>query len=389
MPSRPGRPHPHHRLRPHHPPYDLAQAQVTIDDDTDEQENPLRATLIHAPRDIRVEDVPDPSVQAQTDALVRVVAACVCGSDLWPYRGVTDTSEPRRIGHEFVGVVEDLGTDVKALSVGDFVIAPFALSDGTCVHCRNGVHTSCTNGAWWGGEDADGRPIDAGQGEAVRVPMADGTLVATPAMPDESQIASLLTLSDVMGTGHHAALAAGVGKGNTVVVVGDGAVGLCAVLASRRLGAERVIAMSRHADRQALARDFGATDVVEQRGDEGVAAVEELLDGTGADAVLECVGTKESMQQAIDAARPGGRVGYVGVPAGGAELPISQLFGSNVAVGGGVAPVRGYIPELLDDVLSGAIDPGRVFDLVLPLDQAPEAYAAMDERRSIKTMLRP
>ena len=363
--------------------------ETTIDDDTDEQERPVRATLIHAPRDIRVEDVPDPSVQGPTDALVRVVAACVCGSDLWPYRGVTATSEPRRIGHEFVGVVEALGSDVSTLSVGDFVIAPFALSDGTCVHCRNGVHTSCANGAWWGGEDSDGRPIDAGQGEAVRVPMADGTLVATPAMPDESQIASLLTLSDVMGTGHHAALAAGVGVGNTVVVVGDGAVGLCAVLASRRLGAERVIAMSRHADRQALAREFGATDIVEQRGDEGVAAVEELLGGIGADAVLECVGTKESMQQAIDAARPGGRVGYVGVPAGGAELPISQLFGANVSVGGGVAPVRGYIPELLDDVLSGAIDPGKVFDLVLPLDQAPEAYAAMDERRSIKTMLRP
>ncbi len=367
----------------------MTQAQVTIDDDTDEQERPVRATLIHAPRDIRVEDVPDPSVQGPTDALVRVLAACVCGSDLWPYRGVTTTTEAHRIGHEFVGVVEDVGSDVSTLSVGDFVIAPFVLSDGTCVHCRNGVHTSCANGASWGGEDAEGRPIDAGQGEAVRVPMADGTLVATPAMPDESQIASLLTLSDVMGTGHHAALAAGVGVGSTVVVVGDGAVGLCGVLASRRLGAERVIAMSRHADRQALAREFGATDVVAQRGDEGVAAVEELLDGIGADAVLECVGTKESMQQAIDAARPGGRVGYVGVPAGGAELPISQLFGSNVSVGGGVAPVRGYIPELLDDVLSGAIDPGKVFDLVLPLDQAPEAYAAMDERRSIKTMLRP
>ncbi|MEO7981171.1 MAG: zinc-dependent alcohol dehydrogenase family protein [Sporichthyaceae bacterium] len=349
----------------------------------------MRATLIHAPRDIRVEDVPDPSVQRPTDAVVRVVASCVCGSDLWPYRGVAETTEPHRIGHEFVGVVEELGSGVATLKVGDFVIAPFALSDGTCVHCRNGVHTSCEHGAWWGGEDSEGLMVDGGQGEAVRVPMADGTLVATPEMPDDSMLASLLTLSDVMGTGHHAALSAGVGKGATVVVVGDGAVGQCAVLAARRLGAERVIAMSRHADRQELARTFGATDVVAERGDEGVAKVTELLGGIGADAVLECVGTKESMQQAIDAARPGGRVGYVGVPAGGAELPIQQLFGSNVSVGGGVAPVRGYLPELLTDVLSGAIDPGRVFDLVLPLDQAPEAYAAMDERRSIKTMLRP
>jgi len=352
----------------------------------------VRATLIHAARDIRVEDVPDPAVQRPTDALVRVTAACVCGSDLWPYRGVTTTAEPHRIGHEFVGVVEDVGADVSTLSVGDFVIAPFALSDGTCAHCRNGVQTSCVQSAWWGGEDEEGLPIDGGQGEAVRVPMADGTLVSVPGLgdgPDEALLAGLLTLSDVMGTGHHAAAAAGVGKGSTVVVVGDGAVGQCAVIAARRLGADRIIAMSRHADRQALARDFGATDIVAARGADGVAAVQELLGGLGADAALECVGTKESMQQAIDATRPGGRVGYVGVPAGGSELPIRQLFSSNVSVGGGVAPVRDYIPELLGDVLSGAIDPGRVFDLVLPLEQAPEAYAAMDERRSIKTMLRP
>jgi threonine dehydrogenase-like Zn-dependent dehydrogenase len=349
----------------------------------------VRATLIHAPRDIRVEDVPDPEIRRATDAVVRVVAACVCGSDLWPYRGVTPTTEPHRIGHEFVGVVEDLGSDVSTLNIGDFVIAPFALSDNTCVHCRDGVHTSCENGAWWGGEDRHGLPIDAGQGEAVRVAMADGTLVATPDQPDNSMIASLLTLSDVMGTGHHAAVAGRAGPGSTVVVVGDGAVGLCGVLAAVRLGAERVIAMSRHADRQVLAREFGATDVVAERGEDGVARVHELLGGIGADAVLECVGTKESMQQAIDATRPGGRVGYVGVPAGGSELPIRQLFSNNISVGGGVAPVRGYIPELLADVLAGAIDPGRVFDLTLPLEQAPEAYAAMDERRSIKTMLRP
>jgi threonine dehydrogenase-like Zn-dependent dehydrogenase len=349
----------------------------------------VRATLIHAPRDIRLEDLPDPVLRLPGDAVVRVVASCVCGSDLWPYRGVTETTEPHRIGHEFVGVVEEVGAEVTTLRSGDFVIAPFALSDNTCVHCKNGVHTSCAHGAWWGGEDEQGLPIDGGQGEFVRVPMADGTLVATPTRPDDSLIPSLLTLSDVMGTGHHAALAAGAGPGQSVVVVGDGAVGLCGVLAARRLGAERVIAMSRHKDRQEVARAFGATDIVEQRGAEGVAAVHELLGGIGADSVLECVGTGESMQQAIDAARPGGRVGYVGVPAGGAQLPIEQLFSSNISVGGGVAPVRAYLDGLLPDVLSGAIDPGRVFDLELPLSDVAEAYRAMDERRSIKTLLRP
>ncbi len=349
----------------------------------------MRATFIHGPRDIRLEEVPDPSVQLPGDALVRVVASCVCGSDLWPYRGVLPTEEPRRIGHEFVGVVEEVGADVRTVRTGDFVIAPFVLSDNTCVHCRNGVHTSCEHGASWGGTDEEGLPIDACQGEYVRVPMADGTLVATPEAPDDASVPSLLTLSDVMGTGHHAARAAGVGPGSSVVVVGDGAVGLCGVLAAGRLGAERVIAMSRHADRQALATAFGATDVVAERGDEGVARVQDLLGGVGADAVLECVGTKESMQQAIDSARPGGRVGYVGVPAGGPELPIRQLFGTNVSVGGGVAPVRAYLDGLLADVLAGAIDPGRVFDLELPLAQVPEAYAAMDERRSVKTLLRP
>jgi threonine dehydrogenase-like Zn-dependent dehydrogenase len=349
----------------------------------------VRATLIHGPRDIRIEDVPDPGIRRPTDALVRVVAACVCGSDLWPYRGVTETKEPSRIGHEFVGVVEEVGADVATLRAGDFVVAPFAVSDNTCVHCRNGVHTSCARGAWWGGTDEYDLPIDGGQGQAVRVPMADGTLVATPEMPDDAMVPSLLTLSDVMGTGHHAAVAAGVGPRTSVVVVGDGAVGLCAVLAARRLGAERVIAMSRHADRQVVAKEFGATDIVSERGDEGVARVEDLLGGVGADAVLECVGTKESMQQAIDAARPGGRVGYVGVPAGGAELPIRQLFSNNVSVGGGVAPVRAYLDELLTDTLSGRINPGRVFDLELPLERVADAYAAMDERRCVKALLRP
>jgi threonine dehydrogenase-like Zn-dependent dehydrogenase len=349
----------------------------------------VRATVLYGPRDIRLDEAPEPEILRPTDAVVRVTASCVCGSDLWPYRGVNTPPAPKRIGHEFVGVVEEVGADVRDIQLGDFVIAPFAASDGTCVHCRNGIHTSCVHGAWWGGEDEFGLPVDGGQGEAVRVPMADGTLVATPGQPDDAMIPSLLTLSDVMGTGHHAALAAEVGKGSTVVVVGDGAVGLCAVLASRRLGAERIIAMSRHADRQALARQFGATDVVAERGEAGVERVKELLGGIGADAVLECVGTKESMAQSLDSARPGGRIGYVGVPNGGPELDIRKMFGDNINVGGGVAPVRAYLPELLADVLNGSIDPGRVFDLELPLDKVAEAYAAMDERRSIKTLLRP
>ena len=349
----------------------------------------MRATVIHGPRDIRLEEVPDPKVLRPTDAVVDVVAACVCGSDLWPYRGVTETRRPSRIGHEFVATVAEVGSEVTTVKPGDFVIAPFAISDGTCVHCRNGIHTSCAHGAWWGAKDEHDLPIDAGQGERIRVPLADGTLVATPEAPDEKLIPSLLTLSDVMGTGHHAAVSAGVTAGSTVVVVGDGAVGLCGVLAAARLGAERILAMSRHEDRQALARTFGATDVVAERGAEGVARVHDLLDGVGAGCVLECVGTKESMQQALDSARPGGRVGYVGVPNGGPELPIQQLFSSNVSVGGGVAPVRAYLDELLADVLEGSIDPGRVFDLQLPLEDVAEAYAAMDERRSIKTLLRP
>ncbi|NJC71693.1 zinc-dependent alcohol dehydrogenase family protein [Planosporangium thailandense] len=349
----------------------------------------MRATLIYGTRDIRLEEVPDPAIHFPTDAVVKVVASCVCGSDLWPYRGVRPTAEPHRIGHEFVGVVEEVGSEVRTVSPGDFVIAPFTISDGTCRICRHGITTSCERVEWWGSTDRHGQPIDGGQGEYVRVPLADGTLVATPGQPEPALVPSLLTLSDVMGTGHHAAVSAGVTAGSNVVVVGDGAVGLCAVLASRRLGAERIIAMSRHAKRQEVARYFGATDIVAERGDEGVAAVKELLGGIGADAVLECVGTKESMDQALNSTRPGGFVGYVGVPAGGPELPIQKMFRSNVNVAGGVAPVRTYLPELLGDVLKGAIDPGRVFDLELPLDQVAEAYAAMDERRTIKPLLRP
>lgn len=349
----------------------------------------MLATVIHGPHDIRVESVPDPVLSTGKDALVRVVAACVCGSDLWPYRGVTPTDKPHRIGHEFIGVVEAVGHDVEHIAVGDFVIAPFYICDNTCVNCRNGVSTSCLAGGWWGSKDREGAFADGAQGERVRVPLADGTLVVVPGPVDDSQIPGLLALSDVMGTGHHAALSAGVSAGDTVVVVGDGAVGLCAIIAAKRLGASTIIAMSRHKKRQTLAREFGATHIVEERGDEGVARVQELTGGIGADRVLECVGTKESMNQAIRSTRPGGMVGYVGVPNGGPELPIRALFGNNVGVNGGVAPVRGYIEELLPEVLAGSITPGLVFDLELPLADAAEAYAAMDERRATKVLLRP
>jgi threonine dehydrogenase-like Zn-dependent dehydrogenase len=349
----------------------------------------MRATMIYGSRDIRVEDRPDPRLLEPGDAIVRVVAACVCGSDLWPYRGIRATPKPRPIGHEMVGVVEAVGEGVATVKPGDFVISPFTTSDGTCPSCRRGVTTGCEHLAGFGSRDPDGHPVDGCQGELVRLPDADGTLVVVPGPVDEALIPSLLTLSDVMSTGHHAAVSAGVGPDTTVVVVGDGAVGLCGVLAAKRLGASRIIAMSRHADRQDLARRFGATDIVEERGAEGAARVKELLGGELADSVLEAVGTKESMEQALASARPGGRVGFVGVPSGGAELPIRVLFDSNIIVGGGMAPARAYIPELLADVLSGAIEPGLVFDLELPLEEAAEAYAAMDERRAIKVLLRP
>jgi threonine dehydrogenase-like Zn-dependent dehydrogenase len=349
----------------------------------------MRATLLYGTRDVRVDDVLDPVIRCPGDAVVRVVASCVCGSDLWPYRGVRPVREPRRIGHELVGVVEEVGAGVRTLSVGDFVIAPFVLSDGTCLNCLAGMQTSCLHGAAWGHEDEDGFLVDAGQAERVRVAMADGTLVRTPEPPDDALVPALLALSDVMGTGHHAALSAGVGPGTTVAVVGDGAVGLCAVLAARRLGAERIIAMSRHQDRAALARRFGADEIVAERGDEGARVILDRTNGIGADAVLEAVGTKESMQQAIDSVRPGGRVGYVGVPAGGPELPIGQLFSNNITVGGGVAPVRAYLPELMADVLAGRLDPGPVFDATYALEDVADAYRDMDSRRVIKPLLRP
>lgn len=348
----------------------------------------MKATILNAPRDIRVEDVPDPTIVQPTDALVRVTAACVCGSDLWPYRGINEVAGPTRIGHEFVGVVEEVGAEVRSVRAGDFVVAPFMYSDNTCPHCRVGIQSRCSTGGFWGGPDREGAMVDGGQGEYVRVPLADGTLVSTREVPDDSLVPSLLSLSDVMGTGWHAAVAAGVREGDTVVVVGDGAVGLSGVLAAARMGAERIVAMSRHESRQRVAREFGATDIVEARGDDAVAAVKELTDGVGADAVLECVGTNESMSTAIASARPGATVGYVGVPHG-IEYPVRDMFARNVGIAGGIAPARQYLPQLRDDVLSGAINPGLVFDLEVTLSEVAEGYAAMDERRAIKSLVRP
>ncbi|WP_332641919.1 zinc-dependent alcohol dehydrogenase family protein [Aeromicrobium sp.] len=346
----------------------------------------MRATILHAARDIRLDDVSDPQLHDDGDAIVRVVASCVCGSDLWPYRGINEVTEPVRIGHEFVGIVEQVGASVQTVKVGDFVIAPFMFSDNTCALCVRGVHTSCVQGGFWGYADHKGHPVDGGQGEVVRVPVADGTLVATPSQPSQELIPHLLTLSDVFPTGHHAAVSAGVTAGSTVAVVGDGAVGLSAILAAKRLGAGKVVAMSRHEDRQRLATQFGADEVVAERGKEGAAAVREIFDGIGADYVLECVGTSDSMKQAIQSVRPGGRVGYVGVPHD-VQLNIPAMFSRNIGIAGGVAPVRAYIDDILPDVLDGTLLPGKVFDLTVPLDQVAQAYQAMDERTAIKSML--
>jgi len=331
--------------------------------------------------DVRVETVPDARVIEPTDALVAVTRACICGSDLWPYKTMEHTETGRRMGHEFIGLVEAVGAEVRTVERGDLVVAPFAWSDGTCVFCREGLQTSCLHGGWWGGE------LDGGQGEAVRVPLADGTLVALPVGRDDALMPALLTLSDVMGTGHHAALAAKVGPGKSVAVVGDGAVGLCGVIAARRLGAEQVIIMGRHPDRIALARDFGATDVVSGRGDEAIERVRELTGGLGAHSVLECVGYEQSTATALSIARPGGAVGRVGVPQG-EKIPAAQpTFFGNVTIAGGPAPVRAYVEELLPDVLEGRIEPGRVFDRVTDLDGVPDGYRAMNDRESIKVMI--
>ena len=349
----------------------------------------MKATFLYAPGDIRVEETPDPVILAPTDAIVRVTAACVCGSDLWPYRGVRTVRHAIAMGHELVGIVEEVGAEVTTVKPGDFVVSPFTFSDNTCQSCRDGFPSACDHVSFFGSRDAAGLPTVGAQGEIARIPLADGSLVVVPAPFDDALVPGLLSLADVMSTGHHAAVSAGVRPGSVVVVVGDGAVGLCGVLAASRLGAERVIAMSRHQDRAELARIFGATDVVAERGDAGIATIKELLDGELADSALECVGTEESMDQAIGSVHGGGKVGYVGVPAGGSRLPIQVLFDRNITVGGGMAPARHYIPQLLPDVLSGVINPGLVFDLELPLDDTAEGYAAMDERRAIKVLLRP
>ena len=346
----------------------------------------MRATVIHAPYDIRIAEVSDAAVRHPTDAVVRVVLACVCGSDLWAYRGVAARQPGQRIGHEFLGVVEDVGSEVATVRRGDLVVAPFVWSDGVCDYCREGLQTSCPHGGFWGEPGSDG-----GQGEAVRVPFADGTLVGLPAAAatDDHLLTALLALSDVMSTGHHAAVSAGVRPGATVAVVGDGAVGLCGVLAARRLGAERIIALGRHPARTDIARTFGATDVVPERGEAAVAAVRELTGGQGAHAVLEAVGTEESMRTALSIARDGGAVGYVGVPHGGsAGINIGRMFNRNVALRGGVAPARSYIPELLADVLSGRIDPSPVFDRTVDLDGVPDGYRAMHDRSALKVRVK-
>jgi len=341
----------------------------------------VRAAVFNGPVSVGVADRPDPVIQEPTDAIVRVVLACVCGSDLWYWRG--ESPHPvGSIGHEFVGVVEEVGAQVAGVAVGDFVIAPFIFSDMSCPHCLNGSTLSCVRGGNFGNGQ-----IDGGQGEAVRVPLAGSTLVPVPGSGHSDQtLKSLLTLSDVMATGHHAAVSAAVKQGGTVAVVGDGAVGLCAVLAAKRLGAARIIALSRHPGRQKLALEFGATDIVDQRGDPATQAVLELTGGIGADAALECVGTAQSIATAGAIARPGSTVGIVGVPHG--EVPFAATFFRNIGWKGGPAPARIYIPDLLADVLSGAINPGKVFDYETDLDHISDAYTAMDERRAIKSLIR-
>jgi len=342
----------------------------------------MRATLMYGPGDVRVETVPDTDLIEPTDAVVVVTRAAICGSDLWPYKSMEPTETGRRMGHEFIGVVDAVGDDVRTLQAGDVVVTPFVWSDGTCVFCQEGLHTSCLHGGRYGSDGVDG-----GQGEAVRVPQADGTLVVLPVDKDDALMPSLLTLSDVMATGHHAVLAAKVGPGKTVAVVGDGAVGLCGVLAARRLGAERIIILGHHPDRIAIAREFGATDVVSERGEEGVERVRELTDGFGAHSVLECVGLEQATITALSVARVGGAVGRVGVPQEDSIPEAERTFFDNVTIAGGPAPARAYIEELLPDVLEGRIEPGRVFDRVGPLDDVPDGYRAMNEREALKVLV--
>jgi threonine dehydrogenase-like Zn-dependent dehydrogenase len=340
----------------------------------------MRGVILHAPGDVRVEHREDPNIEQPTDAIIRLAATCVCGSDLWPYRGIEAVDGPAPMGHEYVGIVEEVGGDVLTVRPGQFVIGSFFASDNTCEICQAGYQSSCVHRVPMGSIGT--------QAELARVPLADGTLVATPEVPSCDLVPSLLAASDVLGTGWFGAVAADVQPGKTVAVVGDGAVGLLSVLAARQFGAERIIAMSRHEPRQKLALEFGATDIVTERGDEGVAAVKELTNGLGAHSVIEAVGTQESIMQAIRSARPGGHVGYVGV-AHGVELPGEELFFSHVHLHGGPAPVRHFLPDLIGLICDRAIHPGRVFDLTLPLVQAAEGYRAMDERRAVKTLLRP
>jgi threonine dehydrogenase-like Zn-dependent dehydrogenase len=331
--------------------------------------------------DVRVETVPDPVISQPTDALVRITSACICGSDLWPYQSMEPAPAGRRMGHEFIGIVDDVGRDVRTVKKGDLVVVPFAWSDGTCEFCRRGLQTSCLHGGFWGGE------LDGGQGEAARIPQADGTVVKLPVGPDDALMPGLLTLSDVMGTGHHAALAARVGPGKIAAVVGDGAVGLCGVIAARRLGAEQIIILGRHADRIALAREFGATDFVSERGQAAIDRVLELTGGLGAHSVLECVGHGQSMETALHIVRAGGAVGRVGVPQTGTLPAARETFYKNVTIAGGPAPARAYIEELMPDILEGRIQPGRVFDRTTDLDGVPDGYRAMNDREAIKVMI--
>ena len=342
----------------------------------------MRATVMYGAGDVRVETVPDTDLIEPTDAVVVVSRAAICGSDLWPYKSMESSETGRRMGHEFIGVVDSIGEDVRTVKAGDVVVTPFVWSDGTCIFCREGLHTSCLHGGRYGSDGVDG-----GQGEAVRVPQADGTLVVLPVDKDDALMPSLLTLSDVMATGHHAALSAEVGPGKTVAIVGDGAVGLCGVLAARRLGAERIIILGRHPDRIALAQEFGATDVVSERGDESVERVRELTNGFGAHSVLECVGLEQSTVTALRVARVGGAVGRVGVPQEESIPEGSRMFFDNITIAGGPAPARAYIEELLPDVLEGKIEPGRVFDRVGPLDDVPDGYRAMNDREALKVLI--
>ena len=342
----------------------------------------MRATVMYGAGDVRIETVPDARLIEPTDALVHVTRAAICGSDLWPYKTMAHSETGRRMGHEFIGVVEAVGADVRTVKSGDLVLAPFLISDGSCVFCREGLTSACLHGGRYGFDGVDG-----GQGEAVRVPQADGTLVVLPVGKDDALMPSLLALTDVMSTGHHAAVAARVSPGKTVAVVGDGAVGLCGVIAARRLGAQQIILLGRHPARIALAQAFGATDIVSERGDEAVARVRELTSGFGVHSVLECVGLDQSLLTAISIARPGGAVGRVGVPQS-ETMPAEQpSFYHNLTIAGGPAPARAYIPELLPDVLDGRIEPGRVFDHITNIDGVPDGYRAMNDREAIKVLI--